>query len=469
MKAKPVSSKLSAKFFDNNDDEEPPSFPYTARTHRKSRREKEHEAAEAKKREEELNAAKAYAEFIDAFEGGDVNRKSTSDHFVKAESGSKYVPTVRGFQQERSHESRTKLKEKLNILGITSNVFVANLPPNVTEQSLGNFFARAGPVGSEALREFDGLDWGGFVLRVSWNKAVPIAANPMYVRGRSLKPFQCPMIHDPNTEVGVGVGARIDHIEDRDVLVNATVHILHATEGIHQEEVLAHLRWTPRTRRPQMCLFALSLSKSKDMAGRLTHKSYRNLVKMNDLYDQNSMTRGIRTGTDTEDHAREISAEEMADILAASLLVEGIPVPRKVARLHLICDILHNSAATVHSAWKYRQEFQSRLGRITAETFKKQVTTVVDIWEDWIVFPPAFTSELRVRLEGMSMEDKTEEMETAEDEAKAESAKLPSRFTNSTFKAASESASNALVNEDLDGAARRRCVISDIISIYPFS
>ena len=30
----------------------------------------------------------------------------------------------------------------------TSNVFVANLPPHVTEQSLGNFFARMGPVGS---------------------------------------------------------------------------------------------------------------------------------------------------------------------------------------------------------------------------------------------------------------------------------------------------------------------------------
>jgi len=30
----------------------------------------------------------------------------------------------------------------------TSNIFVANLPPHVTEQSLGNFFARMGPVGS---------------------------------------------------------------------------------------------------------------------------------------------------------------------------------------------------------------------------------------------------------------------------------------------------------------------------------
>jgi U2-associated protein SR140 len=73
----------------------------------------------------------------------------------------------------------------------------------------------------------------------------------------------------------------------------------------------------------------------------------------------------------------------------------------------------------VPSAWKFRQEFQSRLGivfdhlaniyhsfpgRITAETFKKQITSIIDIWEDWIVFPPDFTSELRMRLEGTTME-----------------------------------------------------------------
>lgn len=36
----------------------------------------------------------------------------------------------------------------------------------------------------EALREFDGFEWGGSVLRVGWSKAVPVAAKPMF--GRSL-------------------------------------------------------------------------------------------------------------------------------------------------------------------------------------------------------------------------------------------------------------------------------------------
>jgi len=128
-------------------------------------------------------------------------------------------------------------------------------------------------------------------------------------------------------------------------------------------------------------------------------------------------------------------------------------VPRKVARLHLICDILHNSAASVPSAWKFRQEFQARLGivfdhlaniyhsfpgRITADLFKKQITTIVDIWEDWIVFPPEFTTELRTRLEGAVIPSEgyiTEE--TSKSEAKPADT-FSSRFKTSTFKIATE-------------------------------
>lgn len=146
----------------------------------------------------------------------------------------------------------------------------------------------------------------------------------------------------------------------------------------------------------------------------------------------------------------------MADIIVSSLLVDGTAVPRKVARLHLICDILHNSAASLPSAWKYRQEFQARLGivfdhlaniyhsfpgRITADLFKKQITTIVDIWEDLIVFPPEFTSELRTRLEGAVVSPDT----VVEENPAAQSTVTevyPSRFKTSfktnTFQLASK-------------------------------
>ena len=40
----------------------------------------------------------------------------------------------------------------------------------------------------EALREFDGFDWGGSVLRVGWSKAVPVGTKAMY--SKSLL-FEC--------------------------------------------------------------------------------------------------------------------------------------------------------------------------------------------------------------------------------------------------------------------------------------
>ena len=142
---------------------------------------------------------------------------------------------------------------------------------------------------------------------------------------------------------------------------------------------------------------------------------------------------------------------QVADIIVSSLLVDGTAVPRKVARLHLICDILHNSAAPVPSAWKFRQEFQARLGivfdhlaniyhsfpgRITADMFKKQITTVVDIWEDWIVFPPDFTSQLRRRLEGAkALEEYIDQEEPA---VQATNKGFVSRFKSSTFQLAAE-------------------------------
>lgn len=154
---------------------------------------------------------------------------------------------------------------------------------------------------------------------------------------------------------------------------------------------------------------------------------------------------------------------QVADIIVSSLLVDGTAVPRKVARLHLICDILHNSAAPVPSAWKFRQEFQARLGivfdhlaniyhsfpgRITADLFKKQITTVVDIWEDWIVFPPDFTSQLRRRLEGAkALEENVDQEEPAVQNTNKD---FVSRFKSSTFQLAVEPLASADDGDPMD-------------------
>ena len=49
-----------------------------------------------------------------------------------------------------------------------------------------SFMKRSGA--EEALREFDGFEWGGSILRVGWSKAVPVAAKAMYGENK-MTPF----------------------------------------------------------------------------------------------------------------------------------------------------------------------------------------------------------------------------------------------------------------------------------------
>jgi U2-associated protein SR140 len=124
-------------------------------------------------------------------------------------------------------------------------------------------------------------------------------------------------------------------------------------------------------------------------------------------------------------------------------------------------------------AWKFRQEFQARLGivfdhmstiyhsfpgRITAETFKKQILAIVEIWEDWIVFSPEFTKELRDRLDGKEGADKmaTEEAMGCEKDqgGQMETKAYESKFKASSFKPATEEVRVEVPeekDEDIDG------------------
>ncbi|KAI0785670.1 hypothetical protein C8Q75DRAFT_775888 [Abortiporus biennis] len=662
-----TKSKL-AQFFDNDDDESP--FPqkavddqklsqYTQGTVRKSRREKEREAAEAKKREEEENAAKAYAEFLDAFESEESNRKKQGSTFVKSGQEGVYVPSAPSAMRGRGESSRTasmftqdhrplsppaavpkpkgkramdsfleeiKKEQALreNRLGRhatqgrsitsiaayegqsgskdrgdpeTSNVFVANLPPHVTEQSLGQFFARMGPVGSvkimwprgdgsigpgadmtssrrtknsglsgfvsfmkrrdaeAALRELDGFDWGGSVLRVGWSKAVPMAAKPMFVsnktrsptpsrsRSRSPKPHsKYSRSRSPEREKEGGKDRSYHHHTSRksrshsrddrsysrsrspsrshhrrsyshdrsrrydsrsrspkrrrshsrefddDEITDQYIRIVAREVKGHGEEYEESLREREKSNPTYAFLkknhrryrFYRSLVDRKDdlepefddegynsvYSTDSAEESERERVRKNELGKLakkrfEAMLRALsgrrgelaRCMAFSLEHAE--AAGEVADIIVSSLLVDGTAVPRKVARLHLICDILHNSAAPLPMAWKFRQEFQARLGivfdhlstiyhsfpgRITAETFKKQITSIVDIWEDWIVFPPDFTAELRARLEGSTVQrDSAQVMDTTEEENLAEQSdtrSFQSKFKASSFKPA---------------------------------
>ncbi|KAI6046040.1 hypothetical protein EDC04DRAFT_2631696 [Pisolithus marmoratus] len=670
-----TKSKLAA-FFDNDDEDT--SFPqkgvdemklsqYAQGTVRKSRREKEKEAAEAKKKEEEESAARAYAEFLDAFDGEDGSRSKSSSNFVRESGDSNakapYQPLMKATKARPSKAFRAELEDpspasvapkpkgkramdafleeikreqalrearysrsahgrSVTALAAyegqsgskdrgdpeTTNLFVANLPPNVTEQSLGAFFARHGPVGSVkimwprgdigsgpggdmtasrrnrnaglsgfvsfmkrkhaegALREFDGFDWGGSVLRVGWSKAVPMGNKPLYVapgrsrsssrsrsrgprgRGRSRswsyspkrrsrsrsrsvhrsgrrsrsrswsrsrppsrqrhrsysrernksrsprwQPGKSPRRHEEDEGAGVtdtfirAVAAEVkghglkyeenlkewEHENVKYAFLTDRKHHRHAFyRGLVEREGTIDPEFDDNGYNSIYSTDSAEESErertKKTVLGRLARKRFEAMLR------GLSGKRGelARCMTFSLEHAE--AAREVSDLIISSLLVDSTPVPRKIARLHLICDILHNSAAPVPSAWKFRQEFQSRLGvvfdhfstiyhsfpgRITAETFKKQITSVVDIWEDWIVFSPEFTAELRARLDGTAhAEAKPSKDDGSTDKVLKTETEYISKFKSKSFQPAQDSVSSAKdsgtdkEDDDIDGA-----------------
>lgn len=118
-------------------------------------------------------------------------------------------------------------------------------------------------------------------------------------------------------------------------------------------------------------------------------------------------------GTKSQLRCRSERALQVAEVLIQSLMIDMTPIPRKLARLYVISDILHNSSSSMPNAWKFRQAFEKALppafdhlnviyrsfpGRMKAEGFRKQVGAVLTIWQTMLVFPQATIDDLAERL-----------------------------------------------------------------------
>ena len=105
------------------------------------------------------------------------------------------------------------------------------------------------------------------------------------------------------------------------------------------------------------------------------------------------------------------AGEEIVDCITESLSILQTPLTKKVARLYLISDILHNcSVKGVPNVSFYRLGFQTKLpeifqdlnqcysnieSRIRAEAFKQRVVNCFKAWEDWALYPQDFLIKLQ--------------------------------------------------------------------------
>ncbi|XP_041419321.1 U2 snRNP-associated SURP motif-containing protein isoform X2 [Xenopus laevis] len=119
------------------------------------------------------------------------------------------------------------------------------------------------------------------------------------------------------------------------------------------------------------------------------------------------------------------AAEEIVDCITESLSILKTPLPKKIARLYLVSDVLYNSSAKVANASYYRKYFEAKLcqvfadlnaayraiqGHLQSENFKQRVMACFRAWEDWAIYPEPYLIKLQNIFLGLvNIEDKEPE------------------------------------------------------------
>ena len=105
------------------------------------------------------------------------------------------------------------------------------------------------------------------------------------------------------------------------------------------------------------------------------------------------------------------ACDEIVECISESLSILQTPLAKKIARVYLISDILHNcSIKGVPNVSHFRKAFQAKLpevfndlnlcyknidGRMRAEAFRQRVVNCFRAWEDWALYPQDFLIRLQ--------------------------------------------------------------------------
>ncbi|GAA5852217.1 hypothetical protein JCM9279_006936 [Rhodotorula babjevae] len=346
-------------------------------------------------------------------------------------------------------------------------------------RKLGGFVAfLRRPDAERAAKEMDGAEWGDNTLKIGWGKAVPIPATAIYepdydarsshrARSRSLSPnldphefLRAKAAAGPLSSASKRARSRspprtrawpqLEDGVDEPFLVAVAKRV--RDNGRRFEEVLkekegdnARFAFLRDDKLPSYHYFRMlvdptyepPLVASFDDEGKASIYSSDSSEYSDDdrvgkgrlspLAEQrfSSLLRGLTSSRDKIARGMSFALEHadcasyIADLLVCSLTIDTTPVPRKLARLHLVSDILHNSAASVPNAWTYRSIFERKLpavfdhlgdiylsfpGRLKAEQFRGLVEKVLDVWaNDWIVFEPSVIDDFKRRLAGLDV------------------------------------------------------------------
>ncbi|XP_060536937.1 U2 snRNP-associated SURP motif-containing protein isoform X2 [Cylas formicarius] len=452
----------------------------------------------------------------------------------------------------------------------TTNLYLGNLNPKISEPQLMEIFGRYGPLasikimwprsdeekargrncgfvaymsrkdGERALKSLNGKDIGGYEMKLGWGKAVIIPPQPIYIPSVLLE------LGHPPPPSGLPFNAQ-PAIQDRDVLpksdeelnailLNAVVKVVIPNDKnllmlihrmvefvVREGPMFEAMIMNRELHNPQFRFLFENQSPShiyyRWKVYSILHGDSQKEWKTKEfrMFEGGSIwkppilacyTNGMPDELVADDNARDPckgtlsnsqrdrledlirnltpekkkvgeamvycidhseAADEIVECITESLSNESTIITKKIARLYLVSDILHNCGVKVNKASNYRKVFQEKLvdimveikkifdgleSRLQAEGFKVRVLRILKSWEDVGIYTSDFMNKLHNTFLGLEEKIKTPEREedidgnpldkTSEDEMPMDGAALLKSVMQ-------QYSSSPELDEDIDG------------------
>ncbi|KAG0040813.1 hypothetical protein BGZ82_008871 [Podila clonocystis] len=432
---------------------------------------------------------------------------------------------------------------------LTTNLYIGNINPSVNEEQLCMEFAKYGPIASikimwprtqeeidrhrncgfvsfmdradaaVALKEMDGMDLVGYVMKLGWGKAVALPAVPFFVH----KDYKAPpkpikvavrkTFQPSNTDVVVKKPTDsqalvyIHRVIEKVLLVGHEFEQALITKEAHNPSFsfLTDFK-SPEHIYYRWKLFSLSQGDTttrwrtepfKMVDGgpvwvppmmSFTDEVFEEDEKLLDAHKdefekapiKGKLSRGARGFFEAQlrllsSQRRSIgrammfcmqhadAADEIVDILVESMILPNTPQPVRLARLHLISDVLHNCSVPLPNVWKFRSALEVQLpvvfealngiyrsfdARLKAEQFRRQIANVLAVWENWIVFPQTYIDNLAAVL---TRKDVNAQAASPSALLEGSTASQPTKGLSSFAPVDATSTSRPTEDEDIDG------------------
>ncbi|PKU45733.1 u2 snrnp-associated surp motif-containing hypothetical protein [Limosa lapponica baueri] len=285
----------------------------------------------------------------------------------------------------------------------TTNLYLGNINPQMNEEMLCQEFGRFGPLASvkimwprtdeerarerncgfvafmnrrdaeRALKNLNGKMIMSFEMKLGWGKAVPIPPHPIYIPPSMMEhtlpppPSGLPFNAQPRERLKNPNAPMLPPPKNKEDFEKGDAPTKWRTEDFRMFKNGSF--WRP----PPLNPYLHGMSEEQETEAFVEEPNKKGALKEEQRDKLEEILRGLTPRKNDIGDAMVFclnnaeAAEEIVDCITESLSILKTPLPKKIARLYLVSDVLYNSSAKVANASYYRKFFETKLCQIFSD------------------------------------------------------------------------------------------------------